>query len=147
MPDGAPDVIPALAWLAAASPPVQIVGLILVSALIALLLLRLPVLIALLPAVADAVARVRGKGVTERERELERALADVQGELRDVREELRSIQHWREEQLRLFEMLMPRAQCLMPDCKQADVGDLLREIVDTWRQSASAGTVVHGTAD
>jgi hypothetical protein len=147
MPDGAPDVAPAVAMLASVSPPVQIVGVVLVAALIALLLFRLPALIESLPAVADAVARVRGKGVTERERELERALAAVQWELRDVREELRSIQHWRDEQLRLFEMLVPRAQCLMPDCKQADVGELLREIVDTWRQSASTGMVQNGAAD
>ena len=87
----ASTVSPLITWLVEADVVVQSLALILSSALIALLLFRLPQIVMALPAVADAIARVRGKGVTERERELEQALADVQGQLRNVQEQLRQI--------------------------------------------------------
>ena len=145
--DAGGDMGPLFTWLSAAPEWVQGLAVALVALLGGLLLLRLPDLVRALPAIADAVARVRGKGTTERERELLTEVEALKAQVASVESELRSIQHWREEQLRLFEMLLPRAQCLMPDCKQADVGELLREIVDTWRLSASTGVVAHGSAD
>lgn len=138
---------PLFTWLSAAPDWVQGLALVLVSLLGGLLLIRLPDLVRALPAIADAVARVRGKGVTDRERELLTEVEALKQQVASVESELRSIQHWREEQLRLFEMLLPRAQCLMPDCKQADMGELLREIVDTWRLSASGEAVAHAAAE
>lgn len=132
MPDSAPDVTPALAWLAAASPPVQIVALLLTSALVALLLFRLPELVKSLPSVADAVARIRGKGETDRERELAQHVVELQARVTTLEAAIRSLIDHYEEWDRVTGSLLPADdECIVPGCGMAVAVAKIRRVRET----------------
>lgn len=121
-PAAASAVAPTIAALGALPELVAIVLIVAFGALVLAVLFRLP-------AVADAVARVRGKGETDRERDLSAQVEALTTEVRALREQLRAVEHRWEEQKRVLETLLPRLQCLVPGCQQAEIGDVLRALL------------------
>lgn len=127
-----PGVTPALAWLAASSPSVQIVALLLASAIIALLLFRLPELVKSLPAVADAIARVRGKGETDRERDLARQVVELQARVTTLEATIRNLVDHYEEWDRVTGSLLPTDdECIVPGCGMAQAVAKIRRVRET----------------
>jgi cell division protein FtsB len=118
-------------WLSAASPVVQTVALV-VAGLIALAIVWRA------PSVADAVARIRGKGETERERAQNEEIAQLTKQVSALEEQVRLMQHREDERRRMLEAIIERAQCLTPDCRFSEMVDVLKAILadDMWVNNA-----------
>ncbi|CAB4142486.1 hypothetical protein UFOVP452_15 [uncultured Caudovirales phage] len=107
------DAVSWVGWLAGASPLVQVVALLMAGATLLAMIWRAPY-------VADAVARIRGKGETERERQLASEVASLTARLAEVELTLRHvIDHYEEWDRVLGDMLPGKDDCMVPGCSMA----------------------------
>ena len=122
-----PDVSPYVGWLATAHPAVQALAIIVIAILAALVIWRLP-------SVADAIARVRGKGETDLERELAAQVHSLSEHVAQLDQELRVVKQWRDQHRRMLQAILPRMECLVPGCQQAEFRDALVALIgnDPW---------------
>lgn len=117
-----PDVSPYVSWLATAHPTVQALAVFGTLLLAGLIIWRLP-------SVADAVARVRGKGQTDREVELGHKVVELERKVGSLELLVRHLQDAAEEWDRILDELLPRAQCLVPEgCPAADAVETVRRL-------------------
>jgi hypothetical protein len=117
-----PDVSPYVGWLATAPPTVQAIAVIGACILAGMIIWRLP-------SVADAVARVRGKGQTDREVELGQKVVELERKVGSLELLVRHLQDAAEEWDRILDELLPRAQCLVPEgCPAAEAVDTVRRL-------------------
>jgi hypothetical protein len=129
---GGSDIGPLFTWLSAAPEWVQALVIVLVALLAGLLFLRLPDLVRALPAIADAVARVRGKGETDRERELVRQVVELQARVSTLEATIRNLVDHYEEWDRVTGSLLPADdECIVPGCGMAQAVAKIRRVRDT----------------
>jgi hypothetical protein len=100
---------------------VQVAVVLMAGVLIGILLFRLPTL-------ADAIARIRGKGQTDREIAMAAQIEALIRKVASLESEVTSLRHRDDERSRLLAVLLPRAQCLVPGCHLSEVVDALQEL-------------------